>query len=189
MKTKSKKQKENLRKILSKMSAIGLKVDNLLKAQEIVEVMKKYKFSVADVRDAEVETNGFDLLCVEYDIYKRVPFEEGKKLYPIGIFPYPSSNVYISLAEHEWPRKDCDKDNLPTYDFFFHLLPMMDQLNHCLRELGKPVIDGCYYAKDFGDPDCNYIAGVGGRFGNSVGWDYYGDNERAKYRAVKVFKQ
>ena len=180
-------KKQNLDKIRSMMSAIGLKADHLLKAKEIVEIMQRYKFSVADVRDAEIDANGFDLLCVEYDIYKRVPFEEGRKLCPVGIFPYPSSNVYISLDEHEWPRKDCDEKKLPTYSFFWHVMPVRERLNRCLCALGKPILEGFYYVQDPNDPGCNYIAGIGGRFGDQVGYDYYGDDEKAKYRTVQVF--
>jgi hypothetical protein len=189
MKTKSVKRKENLQKILSKMHALGLKAEHLAETAKIVETMKRYHFSIVDIQKEEVAVQGFDLLCVEYDIYKRVPFEEGKKLHPVGIFPFATSNVYISLDEHEWKRSECDENKIPTREFFYHILSLRENLNRCLSILGKPLLEGCYYAKSTYLSDCNWIVGIGGRFGKSIGEDFYGDDERAKYRAVSTFNQ
>ena len=184
---KTNTRKVNLQRIRSKMSAIDLKADNLPRAIEIVDLMKKYKFSAADVLAAEIEARGFDLLCAETDTLTRLPFEQGKKLCPIGIFPYPSSNVYISLNERSLPRRDCDESKIPSREFLRDLMPLREELNRCMRILGKPLLEGCYYVKDPSHPKDNHIVNIGGRSAKGFSVDYFGDDERAKCRTVQIF--
>ncbi len=88
----------------------------------------------------------FDLLVVEDGVAQRVPFDKGKDMKPIGIFPLKKSTTYVEFKEsgpQEYPVEK--KDKLPganTYELWRNIMP---ELNAKLRELHQPEFEGKYW--------------------------------------------
>lgn len=98
-----------------------------------------------------MEKTKFDLLVKAEDgTLKRVSFDEGKQLNPIGIFP-KAANFYLELAETDLLRRHevNSEKQLPTDEELRVMIGAdINLLNENLRELNKPIIRGRYAVKD-----------------------------------------
>ena len=135
---------------------------------------------------AEPEDFPFDLLC-EVDGNKvRLPYAEGKAKNPIAVFFLQENpRLYMELKEFDnGLRSNLDDSRLPPYQICEMIWCMSKKLNPCLRALGKPELQGCYFAQ-MGKGDMNWIVGLNSAEGGAcMPSDYYDPNERAKARYI-----
>ena len=125
------------------------------KKSAIVEILRKMKannISFADlktemVNNPELLQQKFDLLCLINGVPQRLPFEKGKDLNPIAIFPF-AGNWYLELAQDEGVlRHHTTESRLPDRDIWLEVYKLQDPLNLQLRAMGQPLLQGAYFAR------------------------------------------
>jgi len=121
----------------------------------------------------------FDLLCKVDGRTVRLPFEEGKNLNPIAIYPSWREEGLCLEESEDRCRTGTNEWKIPLYSFWNGVVfPVKDELNAKLRELGVPPLDGCYFARAGG---MNWI--VRFREGQkTLDADYYDFDAVAKVR-------
>ena len=167
--------------------------------QEIVRIMQEHNLTLEEVT-AFAEENlsskqlsdifeQFDLRCLIYGVWKRVPFEEGKDQRAIGLFPFKDDNHYLGFWEDEFSRQFADEKRLPTIDFCERILPLLPKINRALDILGKPRLQGEYYARTNRSDGLNWIVAFDENNLTSLSDDYYDSPEMAKVRYVEEFHE
>lgn len=160
--------------------------------QQISTLMKEHDISLNDIALAIGEQPRkhfpFDLLCKIENKLKRLPFDVGKMYNPIAIFPSLDSNMAIMLEEtsEEVPRINLEESNIPTYRFWEEIFLKRKALNDALRELGTPIIDGCYFAEPMIGSRASNIIAIKPEY-KTLAHDNYGINETAKVRYCVFF--
>ncbi len=92
----------------------------------------------------------FDLLCLINGVPQRVPFDKGRNLNPIAIFPF-NGNWYLELAqEQEVLRHQVDEVRLPDRDIWIEVYKLQDALNAQLLAMKRPPLEGLYFARGGG---------------------------------------
>lgn len=128
----------------------------------------------------------FDVLCEVNGEKVRLPFSKRNSGKPIGIFPFKNSVVYLELDEVENKKHtDKDVDESRLLDEYFccaRVSKVVDRLNLCLKEMGKPVLEGSYLADN-----SSYMHGCGWIIGFDNTGDYHGGNVPAKLRYMGRF--
>ena len=166
------------------------------KILQILEIMQESQISVEDIQEAA--HNNFDLLCKIHNSLRRVPFEKGKDLNPIGIFPFKNDNTYIvfdglgHIANQNTKMQYAQehqmaKVNIPTVDFFEKLFAVKYQLNATLVALKKPEFRDAYLARSPKYiPQANWIVAF---FDDQehLSSDFYESKEEAKICYIKKF--
>lgn len=118
--------------ILRQMSAAGISFEDL-----------KNEMS----QNPELLLKKFDLLCLINGVPQRVPFDKGRELNPIGIFPFVG-NWYLELAQEEGKlRHQVDEKRLPDRDIWLEVYKVQDSLNAQLLAMGQPQLEGKYFAR------------------------------------------
>ena len=152
--------------------------------RKVINLLKESGLTIYDVHGylRKISHHQFDLLCRVDGEEKRLPFEEGKNNNPIGLFPFKEDSHYIEFAEvSECTRIHADETGLPTVGFFQEILPLMDEINACLKDLKQPVLDGYYFANK--QDNLNWIVYLSGNDeAEELSVDYYGRAETAKIR-------
>lgn len=158
--------------------------------QQILGIMQDNNITVADINamikaQSRPQINeSFDLLCEVNGTRKRLPFDTGKDLNPIAIFPRQNLKFFLSLEETGMipfpPVKD--KDQLLDEDLCTLLMDVRPELNEKLRELGKPILSGDYWLNG------HEFSGVGYWIANiredRLRVDYYDARSVAKVRHI-----
>lgn len=118
--------------------------------ESIVKTMMQHNITVEEISkhfyQVFKENSPFDLLCVQDGKFKRVSFDIGKELNPIGIFPDKASPYYLCL-DKLWGKKsslNIDESKVPTVDFFNLLFTKREQLKKAFTELGIYDMEGTY---------------------------------------------
>ena len=89
----------------------------------------------------------FDLLCLIHGVPHRLPFDKGRNMNPIAVFPF-AGNWYLELAQDEGIlRHHAGESRLPDRDIWLEVYKLQDQLNAQLRIMDKPLLDGVYFAR------------------------------------------
>lgn len=166
---------------------------------QILKIMQDNKITVEDIQKASLKVKNFDLLCKIDGSLKRVSFEKGKSLNPIGIFPFATDNTYIvfdglghvangNTKMHYSQTNKLAKVYIPTVDFFEEIFPIRESLNQALKALNKPEFRGAYFAvsPDY-IPEANWIVAFFDGC-QTLGSDFYESNEEAKVCYAKKFK-
>ncbi len=125
----------------------------------------------------------FDLLCEVNGVKKRLPFNEGKNLNPIGIFPFKETGLYLLLNEFgECERTTVAEDKIPTLYQWMQIFNQKEDINCALMQLKKPVLNGNYFARQH---NMNWIV----LFSNHspMPADFFEKNAQAKIRYSDVF--
>lgn len=78
---------------------------------------------------------------------------------------------------------------LPTIDFCERLLPLLPKINRALDILGKPRLQGHYYARANRADGMNWIVGFDENNLASLSSDYYESWGMAKVRYVEGFHE
>ena len=118
----------------------------------ILRQMAAAEISFQDLRDEmsqnpELLLKKFDLLCLVNGVPTRVPFEKGRDLNPIAIFPFVG-NWYLELAqETEKLRHQVEEKRLPDRDIWLEVYKLQDALNAQLLAMGQPPLEGLYFAR------------------------------------------
>lgn len=155
--------------------------------EQIRVLMKEYDISLSDIALGSADQTSkhfpFDLLCKIGDKYSRLPFDRGRNYNPIAIFPSLDSHLALSLTEtaDEVYRNNLDESNIPTYSFWREIFYKRNALNKALRELGAPIVDGCYFAEPMIGSRPNHIVAFNPD-DRTLAEDYYNKNEKAKVR-------
>ena len=132
----------------------------------------------------------FDLLCIVDGKPKRLPFNTGRSLSPLAIFPFPNDTHYIELDEQEEKKhtdKDVDTSRLLDREFCDYVFKIKNRLNLYLKALHKPLLEGCYLADSNYMQGCGWIIGFDDNEFNTLPSDYYGGNLPAKLRYSGTF--
>ncbi len=168
---------------MTKNDAVKQILGIMAACDEVVTVADIDKAIKAQQRPKEEER--FDLLCDVNGTLTRVPFEKGKDLEPIGIFPFNSSNLYLLLDETgmvAFPPVE-EKKNLPDDTLCNLLMDNRPGLNEKLRELGKPILSGEYWLNGHEHSDhIGYWMAIIRQDSLKVGYDY--KDRRAKVRKI-----
>ena len=119
---------------------------------------------------------------------KYLILDKGKKLNPIGLFPFGDSFSYIELDElPEALREHADPDRLPEVGFCEDVCLDIKGVNSHLQNLGKPILQGEYFAIGKFLQEHNWIV----KFDNpctELSSDYYDDvSKKAKIRYCGKF--
>jgi len=134
--------------------------------------------------EIEIELMRFDLLCEISGRRERLPFFMGKDFTLIGIFPFEYEDIYLELKEMPYTnRVNVEENYLPEYDWWAKIFPLRRNLNKCLTVLGKPILEGDYFAKHNQMPTKNWIVKFNDN-PNGLQGNYYGKMEQAKVRYV-----
>lgn len=154
----------------------------------ILGAMDECEVSVADIsaalraRQHPKPEENFDLLIESFGELKRVPFETGKNMAPLGIFPRNSLKFYIKLEETgmvPFPELET-KDSLIDEEMATLISEVRNELNEKLRELGKPILSGDYWMNG------HELSGIGywiAKFRDGkLRVDYYDASRKAKIR-------
>lgn len=171
------------------------------KQHRVLQVLKIMQEKGITVEDLQIATKfeTFDLLCKINGSLKRVSFEKGKSLNPIGIFPFKNDKTYIvfdglghiangNTKMYYSQRHKLLNVSIPTVDFFEEIFKIKDKLNDALSTLNKPIFKGAYLAvSPEYIPEANWIVGF---FDNeaSLSYDFYENKEEAKVCYIKKFK-
>ena len=129
--------KDNIKKnvminILRQMSATGIGFEDL-------------KNEMA--QNPELLLQKFDLLCLVNGVPKRLSFDKGCEMNPIGIFPF-AGNWYLELAQEEGKlRHHVDEKRLPDRDIWLEVYKLQDALNAQLLAMGQSPLEGNYFAR------------------------------------------
>ena len=106
----------------------------------------------------EIKLVRFDLLCEITGKKERLPFYLGMNLMPIGIFPFEDNDIYLELSEiTSTQRTKADEYRLPEHAWLAQVYPLKNELNKCLQRLGRPILDGSYFAKHHDTSARNWI--------------------------------
>lgn len=169
--------------------------------QEIVQIMQEHNLTLddiaafvgADIPEQSLSTMlskvSCDVLIDSDGIQKRVPFEERTGKTILGLFPFKDDNHYLTLWEDESFRKFVDEERLPTIDFCERILPLLPKINRALDILGKPRLQGEYYARTNRSDGLNWIVAFDENNLTSLSDDYYDSPEMAKVRYVEEFHE
>ena len=120
--------------------------------ESIVNTMMQHNITVEEIskhfHQVFKEDSPFDLLCVQDGEFKRVSFDIGKELNPIGIFPDKASPYYLCLAKLRGKKSslNIDESKVPTVDFFNLLFTKRKLLKKAFTELGIYDMEGAYLA-------------------------------------------
>ncbi|MEE6206640.1 MAG: hypothetical protein VZR95_01120 [Alphaproteobacteria bacterium] len=158
--------------------------------QQILGIMQDNNITVADITATikaqsrpQVQEN-FDLLCEINGIRKRLPFDTGKDLNPIAIFPRQNLKFFLSLEETgmiSYPAAN-EKEQLADEDLCTLLMEVRPELNEKLRELGKPIVSGDYWLNG------HELSGVGYWMArireDQLKVDYFDASKKAKVRHI-----
>ena len=156
-----------------------------LALQNIRDIMQQCGLSLNDVRTylRTMAISNFDLLCVIDGKKKRVSFQDGKELNPIGIFPFKSDSRYLEFEQTMYTyRKFSDEKRLPPESFYKKINTIRVELNECLSLLKKPVLYGAYFAISDYLKDVNWIVAFDERNTESLPNDFYDNDEQAQIR-------
>ena len=162
---------------------------------KILAIMdEQCELSVADIsaalraRQHPKPEESFDLLVEVFGEKKRVPFESGKGMSPIGIFPRNGLKFYIDLDETamvEFPNEEA-KAEFPDEEMCTLMQDVRNELNDKLRELGKPILSGDYWLN--GHELSGHIGYHMAKFRDGkLKVDYYDSSRRAKIRKFGRF--
>ncbi len=163
--------------------------------RQILGIMDEQgELSVADIAAAlrarqypKVEET-FDLLVEVFGERKRVPFESGKDMSPLAIFPRKNLKFYIELDESgmvPFPDEKA-KAEFPDEEIAVLIQEVRDELNEKLRELGKPILSGDYWMN--GHELSGHIGYWMARFRDGkLKVDYYDATRKAKIRRFGRF--
>jgi len=116
----------------------------------IVKTMMQYNITLEEVskhyHQTFIDEPPFDLLCKCDGLLKRVPFNIGKKLNPIAIFPDKRSPNYWNLEKLHGLRSklNIDDSQIPTLDFFKVLFSKRQLLQKAFKELGAEEVNDFY---------------------------------------------
>ena len=159
----------------------------------ILGAMDECEISVADIsaalraRQHPKPEEKFDLLIESFGELKRVPFETGKNMDPLGIFPRNGLKFYIELDETgmvAFPDLAV-KTELPDEEMAVLMSEVRNELNEKLRELGKPLLSGDYWLNG------HELSGTGywmAKFRDGkLRVDYYDSSRKAKIRKFGRF--
>lgn len=169
------------------------------KILQILKIMQENKITIEDIQKASLTVKDFDLLCKIDGSLKRVSFEKGKTLNPVGLFPFATDNTYIvfdglghlangNTKMHYSQRNKLNKVYIPDVDFFEELFKIREKLNEALKALNKPEFRGAYLAVSPNYiPEANWIVGF---YDNCqcLSNDFYESKEEAKVCYAKKFK-
>lgn len=162
------------------------------KSPSLKKLAKHLKAHEAAIRASKFCELGdeFDLLCVVNGKKKRLPFNTGRQLSPIAIFPFAHDAHYIELDEQENKRhtdKDVDNSRLLDREFCEHVYKIKDRINLYLQALNKPLLQGGYLAESNYMHGCGWIIGFDDNKYNTLASDYYGGNLPEKLRYSGTF--
>ena len=122
------------------------------KIKQILQIMEEHNISINEIvqqRDAW-EKAKFDLLCCIQGEYKRIRYDIGKHLNPIGIFP-TLSNAYLLIGERDYRHRSCaNESRLIPKHFWAEIFTVINSLNKALEELEDQKLDGDYFVKQDG---------------------------------------
>ena len=165
----------------------------------VLRIMQEEGITMNELQQMSHNFESFDLLCEIDGRLKRVSFEEGKSLHPIGIFPFKDDNTYIvfdglghianqnTMMDYAKKRKLSDV-NIPTVSYFEAIFKIKDKLNKALKSLYKPIFKGTYLAlsPDY-IPEANWIVSF---FDNAknLSSDFYEAKEESRVCYIKKFK-
>ena len=154
----------------------------------ILGAMDESEVSVADIsaalraRQHPKPEENFDLLIESFGELKRVPFETGKNMAPLGIFPRNGLKFYIELDETgmvPFPELET-KSTLIDEEMATLIMEVRNELNDKLRELGKPILSGDYWMNG------HELSGIGYWMAKyrdgKLKVDYYDASRKAKIR-------
>lgn len=146
------------------------------------------ELSVSDIsaalraRQHPQPTESFDLLIESFGELKRVPFETGKNMAPLGIFPRNGLKFFIELDETgmvPFPELET-KSTLIDEEMATLIMEVRNELNDKLRELGKPILSGDYWMNG------HELSGIGYWMAKyrdgKLKVDYYDASRKAKIR-------
>lgn len=155
----------------------------------ILGAMDESEVSVADIsaalraRQHPKPEENFDLLIESFGELKRVPFETGKNMAPLGIFPRNGLKFYLELDETgmvPFPDEKA-KAEFPDEEMCTLMQDVRNELNEKLRELGKPILSGDYWLNGHELP--GHIGYHMARFRDGkLKVDYYDASRKAKVR-------
>ena len=158
-------------------------------ALQILEMMQAKGVTVADINAAikaqrQVDET-FDLVCLINGVLTRIPFEKGRELSPVGIFPRKNLKFFLELdetGEISFPSVE-EKREMPDDDLFTLISEVRPELNEKLRELGKPLVSGNYWLNghEVGDHIGYWIAHMRD---DKLVVDYDNKTSRAKVRKI-----
>ncbi|MBQ9732577.1 MAG: hypothetical protein IJV97_05790 [Alphaproteobacteria bacterium] len=118
--------------------------------ESIVNTMMQHNITVEEIskhfHQVFKEDSPFDLLCVQNGEFKRVSFDIGKELKPVGIFPDKDSPYYLYLNKFLGRRSSLklDESKIPSVDFFKMLFAKRQLLQKAFAELGIHDLNGTY---------------------------------------------
>lgn len=125
------------------------------KKRAIIDILRQMHLNGISIEDlqAEMFSNSeflpqkFDLLCLINGVPHRLPYDKGKDLHPIGIFPF-SGNWYLELVQDEGKlRTDVDESRLPNRDIWLEVYKLRNDLNVQLKVMKLPLLKGSYFAR------------------------------------------
>ena len=176
---------------------------------QILKIMQENEITLADIKKTitkkpksakkvSPKVKNFDLLCNINGSYKRLPFEIGKNLNPIGIFPFADQKDYIvfnglghfansNTKMHYSQTHRIAQVQIPSVDFFEEIFKIRQDLNKALTALNKPEFKGPYLAvsPDY-IPEANWIVAFF-EGTDSLACDFYESKEEAKVCYIKKF--
>ena len=176
---------------------------------QILKIMQENEITLADIKKTitkktksakkvSPKVKNFDLLCNINGSYKRLPFETGKDLNPIGIFPFADQKDYIvfnglghfangNTKMHYSQTHRIAQAQIPSVDFFEEIFKIRQDLNEALTALNKPEFKGPYLAvsPDY-IPEANWIVAFF-EGTDSLACDFYESKEEAKVCYIKKF--
>jgi len=126
-----------------------------MKKNQIVAILQKMQtegITIEDLRNEmsqnpELLLQKFDLLCLVNGVPKRLSFDKGREMNPIGIFPF-AGNWYLELTQEEGKlRHHTDEERLPDRDIWLEVYKLQDALNAQLLAMGQPPLKGNYFAR------------------------------------------
>lgn len=125
------------------------------KKEKVVQILREMQLngiSISDLAHEMAENpdflqKKFDVLCLIHGVPHRLPFDKGRQMNPIGIFPF-AGLWYLELAQEEnMLRKDANTDRLPDRDIWLEVYKLQDDLNAQLKVMGQPLLEGSYFAR------------------------------------------
>ncbi|MBR1825862.1 MAG: hypothetical protein IJ770_04675 [Alphaproteobacteria bacterium] len=125
------------------------------KKEKIVQILREMYLNGITVSDLQLEQREnpdflpkkFDLLCLVHGVPYRLPFDKGREMNPIGIFPF-AGNWYLELNQDEdLLRHQANQNRLPDRNIWLEVYKLQDDLNAQLRVMDKPLLKGSYFAR------------------------------------------
>lgn len=130
-------------------------MDEKKKKSAILDILRQMHFNGISIEDLREEMSRnpeflpmkFDLLCLVNGVPRRLAYDKGKDLEPIGIFPF-KGNWYLELFQSEGQlRADADENRLPDRDLWLEVYKIRDDLNAQLKIMKQPLLKGEYFAR------------------------------------------